>query len=31
MQSAIRLIPPRLAAAHPEVILPASMFEHYKG
>ena len=30
-RSRIRLILPKLAAAHPEVILLASMFQHYKG
>ncbi len=30
-RSRIRLILPKVAAAHPEVILLASMFEHYKG
>lgn len=30
-RSRIRLILPKLAAAHPEVILLASMFHHYKG
>ena len=30
-RSRIRLVLPKLAAAHPEVILLASMFEHYHG
>jgi omega-6 fatty acid desaturase (delta-12 desaturase) len=30
-RSRIRLILPKLAAAHPEVILLAGMFQHYKG
>jgi hypothetical protein len=30
-RSRIRLILPKLAAAHPEVILLASLFQHYKG
>jgi hypothetical protein len=30
-RSRIRLILPKVAAAHPEVILLASMFQHYKG
>lgn len=30
-RSRIRLVLPRLAAAHPEVILLASMFHHYRG
>ena len=30
-RSRIRLVLPKLAAAHPEVILFASMFQHYKG
>lgn len=30
-RSRVRLILPKLAAAHPEVILLASMFQHYKG
>jgi hypothetical protein len=30
-RSRIRLILPKLAAAHPEVILLASMFQHYRG
>ena len=30
-RSRIRLILPKLAAAHPEVILLASMFHHYNG
>jgi omega-6 fatty acid desaturase (delta-12 desaturase) len=30
-RSRIRLVLPRLAAAHPEVILLASLFQHYKG
>ena len=30
-RSRIRLILPRLAAAHPEAILLASMFHHYQG
>jgi omega-6 fatty acid desaturase (delta-12 desaturase) len=30
-RSRIRLVLPRLAAAHPEVILLATMFQHYKG
>jgi radical SAM superfamily enzyme YgiQ (UPF0313 family) len=30
-RSRIRLILPKLAAAHPEVVLLASMFHHYKG
>jgi radical SAM superfamily enzyme YgiQ (UPF0313 family) len=30
-RSRIRLILPKLAAAHPEVLLLASMFQHYKG
>jgi len=30
-RSRIRLIVPKLAAAHPEVILLAGMFQHYKG
>ena len=30
-RSRIRLILPKLAAAHPELILLASMFQHYKG
>jgi omega-6 fatty acid desaturase (delta-12 desaturase) len=30
-RSRIRLVLPKLAAAHPEVILLASLFQHYKG
>ena len=30
-RSRIRLILPKVTAAHPEVILLASMFEHYRG
>jgi radical SAM superfamily enzyme YgiQ (UPF0313 family) len=30
-RSRIRLVLPKLAAAHPEVILLASMFQHYRG
>jgi hypothetical protein len=30
-RSRIQLIMPKLAAAHPEVILLASMFQHYRG
>ncbi len=30
-RSRIRLILPKLAAAHPEVVLLASMFQHYRG
>ena len=30
-RSRIRLILPKLTAAHPEVILLASMFQHYRG
>ena len=30
-RSRVRLVLPRLAAAHPEVILLASLFQHYKG
>jgi hypothetical protein len=30
-RSRVRLILPKVAAAHPEVILLASMFHHYKG
>jgi len=30
-RSRIRLVLPKLAAAHPEVILLASMFKHYQG
>ena len=30
-RSRIRLILPKLAAAHPEVILLAGMFQHYRG
>ena len=30
-RSRIRLILPKVAAAHPEVILLASMFQHYRG
>jgi len=29
--SRIRLILPKVAAAHPEVILLAGMFQHYRG
>jgi radical SAM superfamily enzyme YgiQ (UPF0313 family) len=30
-RSRIRLVLPKLAAAHPEVVILASMFQHYKG
>ncbi len=30
-RSRIRLVQPKLAAAHPEVVLLASMFKHYNG
>lgn len=30
-RSRIRLILPKVAAAHPEVILLAGMFQHFKG
>ena len=30
-RSRIRLVLPKLAAAHPELILLASMFQHYRG
>ena len=30
-RSRVRLILPKLAAAHPEILLLAAMFEHYKG
>jgi hypothetical protein len=30
-RSRIRLVLPKLAAAHPEVILLAGMFQHYRG
>jgi len=31
LRQPVRLILPRMAAAHPEVILLAGMFQHYKG